>query len=337
MKETDASLVFSSEWIENAKHQFGHLQRSDQSWAFLVATVREAPFSLMNQQIENWVAGLPQAARARMISNLRTKDNFWHSYHELVVGNFLKELGLETEFERQFGEQTPDWFAYSKDGSQSFIVEVFTVNASEDSVGFENRQLSDLMSRLGKLRLDFALKIACLESSAIKQLDSGRSKQIANAVRGWLQNYNTFSEPSLFLDGFAFNVIHRDRGYSALQLAGPARSINAPWQPLREKIEGKIHKYKDLVLSNNIPLIVAVAPGLGTDYSSFEMQNILLGGVFVESPLSHGLFARKPLLSAALFVDGRGTLDWTIKYFPNPNATFQLPANILDGYAVRRD
>jgi hypothetical protein len=297
----------------------------------MIATDREVPFTLIHQQIEDWVAALPQAERTKMIPKLRSKDHFWHAYHELVVGNFLNGLGLKTEYERKFGEQTPDWFAYSNDGSQSFIVEVVTVNAAKESVGFEDRQLNDLTWRLGEIPLDFAVRISCVEKSAIKQLDSRRSQRIAKAVRGWLQAYNALSQPSFSLEGFAFNIVERDRGYATLQLAGPGRPIYAPSKPLREKIEGKLHKYKPLVLSNKMPLVVAVAPGLETHYSSFEMQNILLGGFFVESPLSDGLFAREPLLSAAIFVDGRVILDWTIKRYPNPNATFQLPSNILGG------
>jgi hypothetical protein len=326
MSQLESSAVFTAEWIQTAEKRYGNRPRSLKSWPYLIAT--DGEFSSIRQQIEDWVADLSEAARKKIIPNLRSSDNFWHACHELAVGSFLKELGLQIEFEKQFGEQTPDWFVCSKDGLRPFIVEVFTVNVSE-STDFENNQLDDLTRRLGEIPLDFAVKISCEDNSAIRQLDSKRSKKIAEAVRVWLQTFNGLSELSFSMNGFTFEIIHRDRGYPTVQYASPTKSIYAAWTPLREKIEGKIHKYKNLVLSNKFPLVVAVAPGLGTNYSNFEMKNILLGGVFVESPSSDGLFAKEPLLSGALFVSRESMAKWKINHYPNSKATFPLPENIF--------
>ncbi len=326
MTESEPSIVFTAKWIQTVEKRYSDRPRSLKSWPYLIATDHE--FFPIRQQVENWIADLPEAEQKKMTPNLRSSDNFWHTCHELAVGSFLKELGLQVEFEKQFGEQTPDWFVCSEDGLHPFIVEVFTVNVSE-STDFENNQLDDLTRRLGEIPLDFAVNISREDSSAIRQLDSKRSKKIAEAVRVWLQTYNLLSEPSFSMEGFTFEIIHRDRGYETLQYASIAKPIYAAWTPLREKIEEKIHKYKNLVLSNKIPLVVAVAPGLGTDYSNFEMKNILLGGVFVESPSSDGLFAKEPLLSGALFVRREGMAQWKIDHYPNPKAAFPLLENIF--------
>lgn len=326
MTQSEPFTVFTPEWIQSVANRYGYLPRSQKPLPYLVATDDE--FSPLRDKVENWIAEIPETGRKKLTPNLRSSDNFWHTCNELVVGSFLKKLGFQAEFEKQFGEQTPDWFVRSKDGLNPFIVEVFTANVSE-SADFENNQLDELIRRLAEMPLDFCVKISCSESSAIRQLDPKRSKKIAGAVKRWLQSYNCVSEPTLSLEGFTFEMIHRDRGYPTLQYATPIKSIYAAWIPLREKIEGKIHKYKSLVLSNKIPLVVAVASGSGTDYSNFEMKNILWGGVFVESPSSNGLFAKEPLLSGALFVDRVGMAKWKVDCYPNPKATFPLPENVF--------
>src|ERR1039457_4147014 len=117
MRQSESSIVFTSEWIQTAEKRYGHRPRSLKPLPYLIATDRQ--FLPIRQKIESWVADMPEAGREKMTPNLRSNDNFWHACHELVVGNFLKELDLQTEFERKLGEQTPDWFACSKGGSQS--------------------------------------------------------------------------------------------------------------------------------------------------------------------------------------------------------------------------
>ena len=319
-------MVFTPDWIQTVENRYGHLRRAQQPMPYLVAT--DSEFFSVREKVENWVADMPGLERAKLTPNLRSSDNFWHACHELVVGSFLKGPGFQVEFEKQFGEQTPDWFVQTEDGSNSFIVEVFTANLPE-SADIENNQLNELTRRLAEIPLDFAVKISCEANSAIRELDPKRSKNIAEAVRKWLQAYTCLSEQSFSLEGFTFEIIHRDRGYSTLQYASIAKPIYAAWEPLREKIAGKIHKYKGLVLSNKIPLVVAVASGSGTEYSNFEMKNILSGGVFVESPTSDSLFAKEPLLSGALFVRRVGMAIWSVDYYPNPKATFRLRENVF--------
>lgn len=326
MNATESSIVFTREWIQSVEKRYGQRPRSLKSWPYLIAT--DNGFSSIRQQIENWVAGLPEAARAKMIPNLLSSDNFWHTYHELVIGAFLKGLGLEADFEKQFGQQTPDWFARSKDCSQSFIIEVFTVNVSE-SADSENTKLDELTRRLGEIHLDFLIWISCDDDSAIRRLDPNKSKKIAEAVRNWLQAYSGLSEPTFAIDGFIFKVVDRNRGYPALQYSSPVKSIYAASPPLREKIEEKIHKYKNLVFMNNIPLVIAVALGLETDYSNFEMKKILFGDVFAESPATDGLFTKEPLLSGVLFVSRSEMAGWKIDHYLNLKATFPLQANIF--------
>ena len=326
MTQSESFTVFTAEWIQSVANRYDHRLRSQKPLPYLVATDDE--FFPIRDKIENWIGEIPEAGRKKLTPNLRSSENFWHTCNELVVGGFLKKLGFQAEFEKQFGEQTPDWFVRFRDGLNPFMVEVFTANVSE-SIDFENNLLDELTRRLAIIPLDFFVKISCSESSAIRQLDPKRSKKIAEAVKSWLQSCDCISKPTLSMDGFTFEMIHRDRGYPTLQYATPIKSIYAAWTPLRKKIEVKIHKYKSLVLSNKIPLVVAVASGLGTDYSNFEMKSILWGGVFAESPSSNGLFTKEPLLSGALFVDRVGMAKWKVDYYPNPKATFPLPENVF--------
>jgi hypothetical protein len=332
MRQAEPSIVFNSMWIQGVEKRYGHRSRALKSWPYLIAT--DCEFSSIRQQIENWVAGLSETERRKTIPNLHSRDNFWHAYHELAVGNFLKKLGLQTEFEKRFDEQTPDWFACSGDGSQSFMVEVLTANVPE-SIDSENKRLDDLTLRLGEIPLDFLLRISCGDNSVVRQLDPQRSKRIARAVRMWLQIYNWQSKPRLCLNGFVFEVVQRNCGFPTVQYIRPAKGIYAAWTPLCKKIKEKVHKYKNLVTANKIPLVVAVAPGLETYYSNFEIKKILFGKVSVESPSGDGLFHEEPLLSGAFFIGLKG-VEWTINHYSNPQAIFPLPENIFGkgSYAI---
>src|SRR5208283_3936328 len=88
MRQSESSTVFTPEWIQTVEKRYGHRPRSLKSLPYLIAT--DLQFYPLCQQIEKWVAGLPEAGRGKMTPNLRSSDNFWHACHELVVGSFLK-------------------------------------------------------------------------------------------------------------------------------------------------------------------------------------------------------------------------------------------------------
>ena len=134
-------LVFTKEWVGELISRYDSRSRIHRSRPYFIATADE--FRLMREQIEAWVADLPEHSQAKVIPRLRSEEHIWETYHELAVGSLFRNLGFRLEYDKNFGVQTPDWFVSSNDGSQTFIVEVFTQNVSE-SKDSENIKQSDL-------------------------------------------------------------------------------------------------------------------------------------------------------------------------------------------------
>jgi hypothetical protein len=293
--------------------RYSSRKRSERPYPYFVAT--EQSLQTMRDEIEKWVAKLPENSRTKTISNLRAEPNFRETYNELAIGYLLGDLGLQTEYEKEIAGQTPDWYVSSQDNSAPFIVEVFTANVPE-SISSQNRQLNDLQARLQEIQQDIGLDIRFSQRQV--KLDPRRNKAIATKVRNWLVHDNPQVGAVLNLEEFTFQILCRDRGYSKLQFCGFGRGFWVNPNPLGESIEKKVRKYKALVNSNNLPLVVAVVADFHTAYGSDDLEGILFG------KSTTGLFAEKPLLSSAIWASkSQGT--WQMKGYRNPSAINPLP------------
>ncbi len=271
---------------------------------------------------------MPETLRRNAVEKLRSDQAFFETYHELVVGHFLRSRGMWTEYEKDFNGQTPDWFV-SRDGySQGFIVEVFTANIS-DAENLANNQLDDFTRRIGSIPFDVGLHVAFNDGFDASKLQSSRNKTIIKELKGWLANPAAKTGSQLCLDEYTFTVICRDKGFNSVQAGGFAKATCVNTIPLREKIEGKIHKYKHLVESRRLPLIIAVIPDFDAHYGPIEMRRILFGQAFEEKVLSNGLFVKSPLLSSAVLGEVAAIGEWQMHYFLNRLATNPLPDTIL--------
>lgn len=314
MSENNSSVLFGEPWLKTQRQRYGNRPRALRSWPYLIAT--DAEFVEIRQQIETWLMDLPAATAAKMIPTLQSPENFWHTYHELVVGSSLRDLGWEMQYEKLFDQQTPDWFCFKNPAQHPFIVEVFTLNISEAAAAEENK-LSDLRRRIGEIKQDVAVRIAYETDSVVATLDSGHNKHIANTIDQWLKGANLDSDDTLCVDGISFQIIDRNKGWATLQYMGFIRNIRIDWNSLRTKIEEKVYKYKSLAVTNKLPLVIAVASGPGSDYTSFELDGVLRR--------KGGLFLDQPLLSGAFWISRNGFAQWRISYFANPHATYPVP------------
>jgi hypothetical protein len=327
MEQNDSAIVFTTEWLQTAKQRNESLPAfASTEWPYQIAT-NEA-FSVMREQIENWVADLPVTSRRNAVERLRSDEAFFETYHELVVGHFLRSKGMRTEYERDFDGQTPDWFVSRDADPQGFIVEVFTANIS-DVENQANNQLDEFTRRIQALPYDVGLHLAFNDGFDASKLQPSRNKRIIKQLEGWLANPAAKTGSQLCLDAFTFTVAGRDMGFSSVQPGGFAKATFVNTIPLREKIERKIHKYKHLVESRRLPLIIAVIPDFDSHYGPIEMRRILFGQAFEETVLSNGLFAKSPLLSGAILGEVGAVGSWKMHHFLNPLATNPLPNGIL--------
>ena len=315
-----AMLVFTENWKSELESRYRNHKRYTKPFIYFVATENE--FQSIREQLEEWVSALPEDLRKeRAIKNLRSEESFRQTYHELAVGALLKNSGLKTEYDKEFNGKTPDWFISSNDGSQDFIVEVFTENISQSAASWDTR-LSDLQGRLSDLPFDFALCVDVPFDWNPVILDSRRSKTIAEGVRAWLANNNPSVGEELHLDEFSFEVILRDRGCSKVKLMGFARPFWVNPRPLKENIAEKVHKYKVLVTANRIPFVVAVVMEFRTGYGADDLENILFG--------QDGLFKNESLLSGVILASRSNTNKWEMKCYLSLDAQNPLPANLFN-------
>src|SRR5574341_1577471 len=121
--------VFSGEWLQQIQHRYDHYPDYKKPHIHRIATSNE--LQSVRDEIEQWLARLPEAARGRVVANVRSARSFRQTYHELAVGHILRRLGYEVEYEKAINNLTPDWHLEPKDKIPPFLVEVFTANQSE--------------------------------------------------------------------------------------------------------------------------------------------------------------------------------------------------------------
>jgi len=102
-------------------------------------------------ELEKFVADLPKESQEKIEPMLKGRNRN-STYHELIVGNMIKRLGYQLEYEKQIGGKTPDWYVHPMDEIPAFIVEVFTDNISADMAS-RLQQKYDLSYRLGQISI----------------------------------------------------------------------------------------------------------------------------------------------------------------------------------------
>lgn len=322
--------VFSEEWVQQIKKRYERCEDFQRPPLRVVAT--DPKLQPMRDQIESWVKNLSEEQQKKVIQNLRSTENFLHTYHELVVGSLLKDFEFLPEYEKDLNGQTPDWYVSTEENDPPFIVEVFTSNVSDTQRGDE-LQTRDLQGRLRQIPLDFGLHISL--NDEIVELTPRLNKKIANDIRKWLIQNNPSVEVELNLEELTAKVISRDRGYTGVQYAGFSKGFGVNPKPLRKNIEDKVAKYKMLIASIKMPLVIAVVADFLTGFGSDELKDVLFGQevfnvTFNKKTMEHvnqtvsqknnGLFLEKPLLSAAIWIWQEYFSEWKMKTFVNPIA-----------------
>lgn len=295
----------------------------------------------LRAEIEDWVAGLASAVRPEVISKLRSAKGFVQTYHELAVGNILRRLGHEVEYEKNVGGLTPDWCANATNGRLVFVVEVFTVRPPESAQKRDARR-RHLLGRIEQIPLGVVLHIK-VDSGA--SMDSqGTSKAIAKQVRDWLLGGNSSVGDTLDVKGVTFKLLARNPKLSSVGCICPGGAFFVNSYPLRRALLEKTGKYKSVALNLGIPLVVAAVADLSTGLDSGDFEDVLLGGDAVQVVFDtasdelvqqrrvrkpNGLFQRCPGLSAGLWV-WRSIGEWQVKALHNSGAASPLPRDVFE-------
>ena len=309
-------LVFTKEWVKQIHDRYNHRPEGSRPFLYSVATDNEC--KPLRAEIEKFVANLPQSTQGKVISRLRSPYSFIQTYHELVVGDLLIRRDYDIEYEKTIKGLTPDWYVQPKDQIPSFIVEVFTDNISNARAS-KLRQVDDLHRRLNQIPIGVA-NDEDYEKKLI--LNQKLNKNIAKKVALWLTNGKPPAGAELSIEGTIFKVLHYNNQYSTLQFAGPPEAFWVNPTPLKENLEKKIKRYKDI----NIPLVICVFADFRTGYRFDDIQDVLLGER--KTVTTKGLFDKYHILSATIWMDLMDikTSKWEMKMLNNPNALLPLPS-----------
>jgi hypothetical protein len=324
------TVVFEEDWIEQTRKRYDNGPRHRKPLPYLIATDVEC--RTLRIEVEALVADLPALSQADMVPKLRSEENFWQTYHELVVGSFLKKRGLQIEYHKEIASLTPDWFVSTSDGAESIVVEVFTKNISSPEAQ-QDRQLADLRWRLADIRIDAELKISFKGTN--RHFDSRRNKQIAVRLKQWLEGGDSQTGARLCVEALEFQVINRNRGFSKIQWIGFSESSGVIPLSLRKNLRDKAKKYGRLAFDNRLPLVLAVVAASGTGYDLEEFENILLGHSVYDvandarsvqgvTRKNDSLFDELPNLSGALLARKGHRGEWEMKGFVNRRAFLPL-------------
>jgi len=330
--------VFSEEWVQKIRRRYERLPDYQRPLIYLVATSDK--FQTVRDEVEQWVGELPDDEQFKVIPRLRSSRRFTQTYHELVVGNILREFGYQAEYEKALNGLTPDWYVHpSSKRTPAFIVEVLDVNVS-DTTNSEQRQIRALLGRLRSIPVGVVLGIELYRAKVT--LDQKRNKMIAARIQQWLTDDVPPVGAQLSIDGIVFKIIHRDISYPSVRALATAGMFWVNPKALRDSLETKVHRYKDLATQASIPLVIGVVADPQTGLDADDLWDVLFGqevyevtfeestGAIVEGrPIrkANGLFRKaSPALSATIWLWGASG-EWQIRAVYNPNALNPLPVN----------
>ena len=272
------SLVFDPDWITELKGQYAHRPRFQQPALYHFAT--HPKWESKRQVIENSVAALSSTVQHRVIKCLRNPDQFFTTRNELFVGDWLRSLGYDPEYERALGTQTPDWYVSVDKISSEFLVEVASILAPK-VIQDEQRLWQELRDRLDSIEHFFYLWIGTINTSTLK---GKKMKPIVRFVQNWLDQF----DPTTTHD--VHDIMYRDTDLEiefklvprqiidrkTIATSGPVFSQWVDINLLKGTISKKINKYKK-AKDLHIPLVIAIVPTFDSGFSIETLMDVLFG------------------------------------------------------------
>lgn len=323
--------VFNEENVQELKRRYEQKLDSEKPIIYLIAVDQRLQY--LRDEIEEMVATLPISKQQAVIPRLINANNFIDTYSELAVGNIIKQLGYQLEYDKKLEGFTPDWYVYSKQKIPDFIIEVFTTDSfSVNNRSQEYRNVKSLEERLRGIPVGATVILAVEKHEC---LDQGRNKQITKEIKHWLINKKPLTGTYYSSEYFTCELVEYNPSYPSLKpFVEPKMNLLNP-DRLKQNIKDKIRKYGQLAM----PLVLAVVtdPTLGE-----KLINLLVGEAqlkcnynkstgleeFETSFSYNGLFQEKPDLTTVIWLNKAwNTSEWKMTaIYNNPFALRPLPA-----------
>lgn len=290
---------------------------------------------------------LPKPAADAFAANLWRDQNFWPDVIELAAGAALRERGFGVEFERRWGNLTPDWTVVDENGAPVALVEVLTHSPQQGAFA-KMKAWHALVERLKQIPVPVVLTVAADSARPVGAPDARTAKKIAQDLRRALLsplNLTVFRT-----EGYTFLLQADPRTGLALRPSGMSTVLVPPSGmagvvsalPVTAGIERKVAKYRALAREAGLPLVVAA--GAHT-FSGLQVQELddLLAGVptlsvqfnfgdsFIHQPVeidprNPPRWTMPPDLAGVLWVNNG--FPFTAAWRPNPAAALPAPPGL---------
>ncbi|MGW6412562.1 hypothetical protein ACWF95_36020 [Streptomyces vinaceus] len=345
--KTDQPTVrrFGPEFVGEQRRRYGSRQPEGRMLSYDLAV--EDEYEPWRIWLDEQLALLPEKAAATFASNLWRDQNFWPDIIELAAGAALRARGFSVQFERRWGEQTPDWTVIDQDGTPVALVEVLTHSPSKETYG-KMKAWHYLVERLKQIPVPVVLTVAGDSSQPLDAPDPRTAKKIAQDLRRAL--LSPLHQVAYRSQGYAFLLQADPRTGQTMQPPGMSTILVPPSnmagvvsaQPLVAGIEEKVSKYRVLAKGVGLPLIVAVGAHKFTGLEVRQLDDLLngihtltvqfsYGDTFVHDPVSFepGKPARWDMprdLAGVLWVDN--IFPFTTQWRSNQGAATPAPTRL---------
>jgi hypothetical protein len=259
----------------------------------------------LRDSINSLCSNLPLDSQKKLRAKRNDLQNIWQTTNEIKVGAHLVDLNYEIEHEKKFGARTPDWFVKHKDGSRSFIIEVFTKTLSDESK-LENEYLTDLSDLSKNIPIGAVLIIKPRPKNNPLAWSDEFVRTVVGDLGEWLKS-NPQPGSSVNINGLEFTLVNYSEKFNYVHYAVSYEAFVVNTISVKNSIEEKVERYRKVCNENQLPLVIACLPDFSTAIEKEEFEEICLHG---------NLFQGNPELSSVwAFIDG------SVEIFDNPSGS----------------
>jgi hypothetical protein len=311
--------VFPPEWVAKLKAKYQGRSRQIYPKNYFLFTADELQPD--RDQIERWVDLLPEKKHANLIGRLREPDLLNEAFNELAVGDSLRRMGHEVEYEPEIGALTPDWFVRPRNSTQPFIVEVVSSQPPKERErrddGWERLRLRFQEELTGNSHISvqppFSFEDGFADLPSEKQ-----QKGIVRKIQEWI-NSDPPEGAQVSVNDIEFHFVGTRHDATGVYCGMGITPFTVDVSSLRRSVRVKASKYKLVGEEHHLPFLVTVILDFSTGRDIRDLKEVAFGTEgrrivtsrggakrFEYFRDADGLFARYPTLSAVSLAERKG-------------------------------
>ncbi|WP_214111404.1 hypothetical protein [Acrocarpospora catenulata] len=334
---------FDQEFVE--EYQRRHGAKTPQGRSLTYDNAVDEEFAPRRAWLDEQLGRLPAKQADRLARNVWLDEHYWPVHFEMATGAALRRAGLQLVYDRSWDGQTPDWTVLTDDGKPVCLVEVHTASPPRETYG-NMRAWHQLTQQIKKIPVGVVLMLEPT-GQPIPAPTAKTAKKAASEVHQALSSPGCPSRIPTST-GHTFLVQASRYGYPLPSPFGLFACFEPPssiaGQVSAEQIIGpirtKINKYRQLVNSHDLPLVVAVGAHPFTGLGLEELDDLLHGQSVITFQFKAGdthigrvnspspKWDMPPELAGLLWVEN--AFPFAVTSRPNAAAERPMPAALTD-------